>query len=291
MLTGIEKTWLLKVGTCRHPGKITGCGNSWKVKTFPAVVALIKHRHFGYILFDTGYSEDFHEVTTSFPEKLYSWLTPVSIPQEQALLTQLNRIGLSAVDIRYVFISHFHADHISGLKQFKQAKFICSHSEYQIIKNSSRFAGVKKGFMKNLLPSDFEQRCFFIENQEIITLNKTMEPFHLAYDLFCDSSCMAIGLPGHSQGQFGLRIDTPLVNINTGEISAKKPLFFIADACWTINAIDANSMPSKLAYIVMDSAINYKSSIQKLRHLRQNNPSLELIPSHCELTFARLNHA
>lgn len=290
MHSGIEKTWLLKVGHCKHPGKMADSSRSWRAERFPALVALIKHRQLGFILFDTGYTDDFNQATSCFPERLYRWVMPMSLPAEEALLSQLARIGVTADEIRYVFISHFHADHISGLKQFNHARFICSRTEYQQIKNCSRFSAVRKGFIKSLLPDNFEQRCLFIEDHEVISLPKDMSPFHLGYDLFCDSSCIAIGLPGHSQGQFGLRMNTPLANTGTDELTQPRSLFFIADSCWCIDAIIGSAKPLALANFVMESSDYYNNTVERLRTLHKENPTIELIPSHCKKTFARLTH-
>jgi hypothetical protein len=75
----IELEWqLLETGHCLHPEMSSRIGGSWRACEFPAFVALVRHPQQGWVLFDTGYGQAFHDATRRMPESLYRRVTPVS---------------------------------------------------------------------------------------------------------------------------------------------------------------------------------------------------------------------
>ncbi|MCL1123434.1 MBL fold metallo-hydrolase [Shewanella surugensis] len=268
---------LLKVGHCFHPEAMVMRGHSWKSMQFPAYVGLIKHPKLGYILFDTGYAKRFIKATHPFPERLYRCLTPMHLCDKEQLITQLHARGIRPEEIRYIFISHFHADHIAGLMDFPAALFICSRIALNAISQSSRFKGLIKGYLPQLLPSNFTLRCRFIEDCQSIHLSDQYAPFHLGYDIFADGSAMAISLPGHAAGHFGLLLE-----------NQQKTAFLIGDACWTQEAYTQGARPNRLANIIMDNGDAYLETLNQLSKLYSINKSIQLIPSHCQKTIEGL---
>jgi glyoxylase-like metal-dependent hydrolase (beta-lactamase superfamily II) len=113
---------VLRVGHCRHPECVAISGGAWRFAEFPALVGLIRHPVAGAILFDTGYAEHFLRATSGFPERLYRWTTPVTLPPEACLQAQLARHGLALHEIAAVFASHLHGDHIAGLRDLPNAR-------------------------------------------------------------------------------------------------------------------------------------------------------------------------
>lgn len=273
MLNGM-KIKLYKVGSCKHPEIIIKRDGSWCCHDFPMIVALIQHPVCGYVLFDTGYSAEFFNITNKFPEKLYRLVTPVKLTENDTLKSQLKADGINLDSIRTVIISHFHADHISGLKELTNAKFICSREGYLEIKNKNSLCGLKKGLIKKFLPGDFELRVEFIEDKP---KHKTDMPFENVWDIFGDESCLAVELPGHSKG-------------HTGLLCPDSNIFLIGDACWTEKAITDYKWPSALAYLIMDNKNHYKKTLRKIIAFKKTNPQVEIIPSHCDATFQRCNH-
>lgn len=58
--------------------------------------------------------------------RLYRRVTPVYFDPQQALVRQLSATGLAAKDVDAIILSHFHADHIAGLRDFPDVSCICS---------------------------------------------------------------------------------------------------------------------------------------------------------------------
>ncbi len=270
---------LLKVGHCYHPEAMVMRGHSWRSAEFPAFVGLINHPEQGYVLFDTGYAKRFSEETSRFPEIFYRWLTPMHLCQKENLIEQLKALNVTPQEIRYIFISHFHADHISGLLDFPQAEFICSQKAFNNFSKLGRFKGLMKGYLPKLLPTDFETRCQFIEETKIVPLEQHYYPFLQAYDIFSDGSLKAISLPGHAAGQYGLLIE-----------QTTTPTFLIGDATWTRDAFIKNCKPNVLTHLIMDSGKQYLTTLDKLSELYRNNKNIQIIPSHCLKSFLVFNN-
>lgn len=243
---------------------------------FPALICLITKSKMGNMLFDTGYSEMFYKATKRFPEKFYKIATPMDLPENELLLNQLKRRSINPDQINSIFISHFHADHISGLKDFSNAKFICSKTA--LLKNSGlkRLKAVSKGYLKELLPVDFEKRVDFIEDMKPVMLGKELEPFKSGYALDSDNRFIAIELPGHSFGQYGLLIN-----------SDKKALFMVSDSCWSEEAFTKNKLPMRIVGLIKSNYKMYLQTIKNLSKLYKGNRNIEIIPSHCSIAYNR----
>jgi glyoxylase-like metal-dependent hydrolase (beta-lactamase superfamily II) len=269
---------LLEVGHCRHPEWITIRGGGWRVCQFPALVVLILHPEVGPILYDTGYAERFETATTPFPERLYRWVTPVTLPPRQRLVEQLRGYGLEPGDIRLVLISHMHADHIAGLRDLPRARFIALRADIDAVRHLGRVAGVRRAFLPALLPPDFGARLDYADDRPARALGRGWEPFADGFDVIGDGSLMAIPLPGHSAAQMGLAI----------RASDGRRCLLAADACWSARAFRERRLPSIFARPLMHDWQAYRHTLDSLGALAQAHPDLHIVPSHCAASIATL---
>lgn len=268
------KMSLLEVGGCLHPEKIILPGTSWRPRYYPATVALIEHDLFGPMLFDTGYAEHFFTCTKSFPEKLYALLTPVRLPYEKTLIYQLKLKNISPRDIQRIFISHFHADHIAGLKDFPNANLYYMKKGFDYLTHLSRLSQIRAGFLKELIPSDISERSIYLENLSTVKCTQGEETYEV-WDLLEDSSVLAIELPGHARGQFGLIVRT----------SDQGNFLLAADACWDYRACKQNISPSWITRIIHDDFKTYKNTLSALHQFCNKQSDLKIIPCHCHETY------
>lgn len=118
-------------------------GSLFNTIRFPTRCVLLHHTTQGYCLFDTGYAPRFYEVTRGWPERIYAWATPVICRAEQSAVVQLECMGLPAPEVRHVFVSHFHGDHVAGLRDFPAATVWCSREAWSYVRQrraSERYA-------------------------------------------------------------------------------------------------------------------------------------------------------
>lgn len=263
------KLRLYAAGSCRNPEWLTLRGGTWKSVSFPAGFACIFHPEHGCILFDTGYSARFFDETKRFPASIYRMVTPVTFRNEESAVNQLQRQGIAAEDIRYVVLSHFHADHIGGVRDFPAARLLYKREAYDAVKNLGPFASVKAAFLPGLLPDDFEERSLYIEDVPRRNLPEGF-PFSTGYDLFGDGSLVAVDVPGHAAGQIGVFLAT-----ESGEY------FLCADAAWSSRAFRERRRPHAAAGLIMADRRRYSDTFERLCRLHEQYPSIRIIPSHC----------
>ncbi|TXK81877.1 MBL fold metallo-hydrolase [Paenibacillus sp. N3.4] len=264
------KLQLFAAGYCIHPEWVTIRGGKFGRIRIPALFALIDHPEKGYILWDTGYSERFLAATHRFPARLYRMLTPVNYRASESAVNQLRAQGIAPEDIKIVIISHFHADHIAGLKDFPNARFMFVAEAYDGVKGLSGIAALRRAFLPELLPSDLEARSTLISNDRKVELGTESSPFPYAWDVLGDGRLLAVDLPGHADGQIGLFLSTQ-----------KRTYFLCADAAWSRKAVEENRPPHPVASLIMPDKTRYRESFERVVDLQRMHPHVRIIPSHC----------
>lgn len=237
-----------------------------------SIVALLEHPQHGWLLWDTGYAPRMLEATQSLPFRLYRWATPLHLDPELAAVAQLARFGLKAEDIRTVIVSHFHADHLCGVRDFPHAQFIATQAAFDDVAQRTGWRALGRAFVPALLPDDFVQRLTLLPAFAGPPLGG-LGPTH---DWFSDGSMRFVMLPGHARGQMGM-----LANTIDG------PLFFVADGAWTSRAIRENLPPHWMTHLIIDDVKAMRSTLAALHQFAKEHPEVTLIPTHCPETFRR----
>jgi glyoxylase-like metal-dependent hydrolase (beta-lactamase superfamily II) len=237
-----------------------------------SLVALLGHPTKGWLLWDTGYAPRMLDATRKFPYRLYRWATPLRLAPELAVVAQLSRFGLEPDDVRRVVVSHFHADHIAGLRDFSRAEIVAARIGYTSIVGRTGFAALRRGFIPELLPPDFEKRAVLLDD----FAGPALDGLGPTLDLFGDGSAVVLALPGHARGHIGL-----LARARQGT------LFFIADSCWMSEGFRTNTPPHWLARVFIDDFATMKSTLARIHEYHGRHPEVEIIPSHCPEAFRR----
>lgn len=272
---------LLSVGYCRHCERVARSGGGWRPISFPSISALIIHPTQGAMLYDTGYASHFLSATDPFPERLYRWVTPVELQPSRQLVSQLAAHGLLLDDIRMCLISHFHADHIAGLRDLRQARFMCMQEDFEDIRQGSRVGLLSKGLLPALLPNDFESRVTFAESTSRCALPSGWADFGHGYDLLGDGSLIAVALPGHAPRQMGLLLRDTL----------DREVLLCADACWSKASWQALQLPMRVTGMVMHDWPQYQQTMARLHRLGTKFPELCILPSHCQQSLTEYTGA
>lgn len=258
-------TQIIEAGYCNQIAHIANNKKPFKKIRFYTSFGLIKiDDSDDYILFDTGYSRLFYDATKSFPNKFYSIITKVYCNKEDEAIYKLAKLGIKPFQIKYIVLSHFHADHIGGCKFFKNATFICSKEEYHFLKNKNKFQMVREGFISELLPSDFEKRVVFFED-----INSKMYNFHglRVKKMLGRKDLLLFNIGGHTKFQLGLYV------------LEKEEYLFVGDAVWSHNAYKFLHLPSKIAYLIINNKNLYKKNIRLLNKIYRKT-KIRIICSH-----------
>lgn len=274
------KATFLDGGYCWHPERMVCEGRPWAKVQFPSTFVLLEHPDRGYILFDTGYSSAFDEITAKFPYKLYAMITPVHAPRHEVAVAKLAKLGIQPEDIKYVLISHFHADHIGAIREFPNAEYVYLQSAWDAVKGKTGIRAVLNAFLPDLIPADFAERSRVLYDQASVKnrLSETGSPSAReiqrrfeCQDLFGDGSISIVSLPGHTAGHMGIHFRE----------SSGKEFLLVSDACWESRSYRELLYPHRVAHLIMENARDYRLTVQNLNEIHRAVADLAIVPAHC----------
>jgi len=135
---------------------------------------LIKHDG-DYLLWDTGHS-----------------MTAPNVAPKVSIVDQIAKLGVKPEQIKYVGISHYHADHTGQVASFAKSTVLIGAKEWEAITAPKPAAGV------NFKP--FES---WIKGESKV------EPLPIDKDVFEDGSVIVLRTPGHTPGHQSLLVKLP----------------------------------------------------------------------------------
>ncbi len=135
---------------------------------------LIKHGD-DYLLWDTGHA-----------------MTAPNVAPKVSLVDFLGKIDVKPEQIKYVGISHYHADHTGQVASFPKATVLIGQGDWDAITSPKPAQGV------NFKP--FEA---WIKGESKV------EPLTLDKDVFEDGSVIVLRTPGHTPGHSSLLVKLP----------------------------------------------------------------------------------
>lgn len=247
-----------RVGHCTHPACMVLKGAGLRSLCFPSRAYLI-HTRVGWVLWDTGYASHFHDATAHGVYRLYPWVTPVTFEPKDALVAQLRAHGLAPRDIHTLVLSHFHADHVAGLRDFPQARLVCSAEGWNAVRGLRGLGAVRRGFVPGLLPPDIEARLHFVEACPNVPLPAALHPFTQARDVLGTGDLLVVDLPGHAPGHLGA-----FVAADTGWV------LLASDAAWMPEGYQQLRGPSELTFAVQHHRSAYYQTLRQLNTLHQS---------------------
>jgi N-acyl homoserine lactone hydrolase len=139
---------------------------------------LIKHSSGATLLWDTGITD----AVASTPNGL---IGPAGSPtwyRTKTLLAQLEAIGVTPKNLKWIAISHFHPDHSGNVDEFPGVPVLMQKAEYDFA-----FAQARKPF----------------------AADHPVEKLEGDKDVFGDGSAMILSTPGHTPGHQSLLVHLP----------------------------------------------------------------------------------
>lgn len=247
---------VFEAGYCTHPGCIALRGASCQPCKFPARAWLIEAGNQRW-LWDTGYANHFHDHTREGVLRLYPRITPVHFESSESLREQLARRGISPASLSGLIVSHFHGDHIAGLRDFPDIPVLCSGRGWQVTRPLHGFAALRHAFVPGLMPPDFDTRARFIETFTQVPLPAELAPFHHGLAVpGSNGQILIVELPGHAAGQIGAFVLT-----DNGWV------LLAADAAWSNKGYRELRRPSRLTHLIMDCPSDYYATLGRLHQL------------------------
>ena len=228
----------------------------------PIHAYLIDHPKSGLILVDTGISwEQAHEHGRYYRGTLHYVLDDDEylLTREQELPAQVGRLGYRCEDIRTVILTHFHEDHVGGLRYVPEAKVVASRAEWQALK--------MKAF--GFIPIIYRPSIEAVKLWEPVSF--TSGPFHsfdASQDLLGDGSVILLPTPGHDPGHLVV-----LVRMDGYEI------LVTGDIMYTLRHLAVDEVRAILfgGKFLERQQID---SIRRIQRLRQALPNMVIVPGH-----------
>lgn len=268
----VELHWL-RVGHCLQLEALARRGAPPRIIEFPSYAAAIRRidaPERGWTLVDTGYADHFLAATARPPALAYRALLPVTLPVEEELPRQLAGLGIDPADVRRIVVTHFHGDHVAGLRDYPAAEIVSGGAASAQILGSSKLAALRHGLLPAMLPEDVRDRLTPAEDgQELILTGAARLR---TWDVAGDRSIVAVDLPGHMPGHLGVLLN-----------AAGRPVLLVGDAAWSTRSIAELTPPSRLAGIAFDDWAAARGSLGDLHRLHQahSDEGLLMLPAHC----------
>jgi N-acyl homoserine lactone hydrolase len=160
---------------------------------------LIKHGD-EYMLWDTGHS-----------------MSAPNVAPKVSLVDALAKIDVKPDQIKYIGISHYHADHTGQVDSFPKATVLIGAKEWEAITSPKPAQGVNFKPFEGWIKGD----------------NK-VEPQALDKDVFGDGSVIILRTPGHTPGHQSILV----------KLAGKGPLIITGDAVHFHENLDSEGVPA-----------------------------------------------
>lgn len=226
----------------RVPERLVLRGGRWTPVDLTVRYGLFAHDLAGNCLIDTGYSARVTRGLRSLPLTLYAAILRPRLTQAA--------LPAHAGTVSTILLTHLHADHVSALRDYPDARLIGDLGALDHFLQAGTFGRTRHGVFRELLPDDLRARLIPLE-----TLPEVDAPFGLgaARDVFDDGEVLAVPLPGHMKG-------------HTGYLFARQspPLLYAGDADWLARAIREKRSPGAPARWILDDKEAAQESAARL---------------------------
>ncbi len=259
---------VIDTGFCTARSALVATGTGWQEIACHAPAFLLRHPTHGVVLFDTGYAPRLFDAFAHWPDRLYKYATPTTLGRP--VVQHLAGFGVTPGDVATIIVSHLHADHVAGLRDFPDASFIVSAEALALQQSARGIDAVRRGILQSLFPDDFPHRAHSVHRFGDLALPH-LGPTH---DLFGDESIRLVSLPGHARGQMGALVQT-----------ARGEVLLCADGAWTSRAFREMRAPHWITGAMQDDVSGLRKTLRALHEFALARPDVVILPTHCPETL------
>ena len=138
---------------------------------------------------EAGYFPRWHPY---FRTGLREWVRP-----EEEVGPQLERLGITPSEVRWLVMTHLHTDHAGGLHHFPTSEILVSRVELE--KAAGRM-GRMRGYLNNRFPDWFQPRAIDFRPDAV-------GPFPESFTLTQAGDVRLVPVPGHTAGQLAVVVE------------------------------------------------------------------------------------
>jgi glyoxylase-like metal-dependent hydrolase (beta-lactamase superfamily II) len=198
---------------------------------------VIEHPEEGLILVDGGYGP---EISSLESLKGLGYRTLIGAPETYCTPAEaLRQMGYDPQDIRHVILTHLHADHICNLGFIpRMARLHLSKPDITILNRfvkTGKAPGLRSGLFPELVHGHLITEGQAIDECPHVSIDPGCGRKVTGFDLLGDGSILAVHLPGHTPGHFGIFVPQVL-----GEDNG---VLYGVDVAWTFSGLKAGSEP------------------------------------------------
>lgn len=259
---------IYNVGSVTAPGGAVSELKSWAARTkLDIPVFLIRHPVKGYALFDAGLHPDMETMPAKKMGRLAHFFVPFKAGPGQNIVAQLEKDGIKPEEIKHVFISHLHMDHVGMIDAFPRAVVHIDRREWE--QQKKNIAKKPAPYLFDPLAMEAGLRLRLVD----FTSAPAFASFDHAEDFFKDGTVYLLDLSGHTAGNMGAWI-----NLDSG------PVLLAGDASWILDNHQDLALPLKRD--IFDLRLYWRRLFQ-LQEAQKALDKLVIFPGH-DLTPLRL---
>jgi glyoxylase-like metal-dependent hydrolase (beta-lactamase superfamily II) len=122
------------------------------------------------------------------------------VAPKTSLVDLLAQVNVKPEQIKYVGISHYHADHVGQVNSFPKATLLIGKGDWDVLTGPELPPSTRRPSGDIVDPEPF---------MNWISGGGTVEPVMLDKDVFGDSTVMMLNTPGHTPGHHVLLVKLP----------------------------------------------------------------------------------
>lgn len=268
---------IMQAGTIKMMEKSAIKTGGLKKVELPILVSLIEHPKYGYILVDSGISQNYFDQIDDLSFLVSKLYNKIEL-DDMSIAEQLKSKGIKETDIRYIILTHLHVEQVGGCLDFPNAIFFASNEAFDELESLNELKAAKAGYLRSLLPEDFGKKTYFFEDKPLATLPVAASRFKKVFDLLGDESILAVELPGHAAGHYGIFLN----------LGGNRYRFILGDAAYLNKSVLTNKGPGGFGFGAFNSK-DYNETLNNLFLFSKKYSTIELSAGKCPKAFKLLS--